>query len=199
MRDKKKDQYYRAAKAAGYRSRAAYKLRQLNRKYRLIRKGDRVLDLGAAPGGWLQMARELVGEEVLGVDLDYIAPLNLENVRTIQGDFTDPEVRDRIKGIIPEADAVISDASPDISGVWSMDHFRSVELCRDVLELAGEVLRPGGSILMKQFQGEETPGFFQELKGMFHYAKLAKPRASRDQSAEVYLLGKGYSGTSGSL
>jgi 23S rRNA (uridine2552-2'-O)-methyltransferase len=194
IRDKKKDQYYKQAKAAGYRSRAAYKLRQLNKRHRVIKKGNRVLDLGAAPGGWLQMARELVGEEgfVLGVDLDYIAPLNLENVRTIQGDFTEPKVQERIKEIMPEADAVISDASPDISGVWSMDHFRSVELCRAVLELAEEVLRPGGNILMKQFQGEETKGFFQTMGGMFQYTKIAKPRASRGQSAEVYLLGKGY-------
>jgi 23S rRNA (uridine2552-2'-O)-methyltransferase len=193
IRDKKKDQYYRQAKAAGYRSRAAYKLRQLNTKYRIIKKGDRVLDLGAAPGGWLQMAREIVGEKgfVLGVDLDYIKPLEYETVRVIQGDFTDPEVKEKIKDILPEADVVISDASPDISGVWSMDHFRSVELCRGVLELAGDLLKPRGNILMKQFQGEETKGFFQTMGGMFEYTKVAKPRASRGQSAEVYLLGKG--------
>jgi 23S rRNA (uridine2552-2'-O)-methyltransferase len=194
IRDRKKDHYYRKAKAEHYRSRAAFKLKQLNKKFKLIRRGYRVLDLGAAPGGWTQAAREIVGEEgcVLGVDLEWIEEFPFDNVLTLQGDFTKKATLLEIKELMPAVDAVISDASPDISGVWDIDQFRSVELCRSVLGICGDVLKPGGTFLVKVFQGEAVNEFMAEVKGSFSYTKTTKPKASRSRSAEVYIVGKGY-------
>lgn len=189
----KKDYYYRKAKKERYRSRAAFKLKQLNEKFRIVKKGDVVLDLGAAPGGWMQVLREIVAEEgfVLGVDLDDIKPFKFENIKAIKGDFTKDEVAGEIKKIIDSADVVVSDASPDISGVWDVDHFRSVELSRSALSIARDILKPGGNFLVKVFQGGETEDFFREVKGTFSYTKRTKPRASRDQSSEIYIVAKG--------
>lgn len=189
----KKDYYYRKAKKKRYRSRAAFKLKQLNEKFRIVKKGDVVLDLGAAPGGWMQVLREIVADEglVVGVDLDDIRPFKFENIKAIKGDFTKDEVAGEIKKIIDSADAVVSDASPDISGVWDVDHFRSVELSRSALSIARDILKPGGNFLVKVFQGGETEDFFREVKGTFSYTKRTKPRASRDQSSEIYIVAKG--------
>ncbi|MEE9474690.1 MAG: SAM-dependent methyltransferase [Candidatus Hydrothermarchaeaceae archaeon] len=189
----KKDYYYRKAKKERYRSRAAFKLKQLNEKFRIVKKGGTVLDLGAAPGGWMQVLREIVADEglVLGVDLDDIRPFKFENIKAIKGDFTKDEVAGEIKKIIGSADAVVSDASPDISGVWDVDHFRSVELSRSALSIARDILKPGGNFLVKVFQGGETEDFFREVKGTFSYTKRTKPRASRDQSSEIYIVAKG--------
>lgn len=189
----KKDYYYRKAKKERYRSRAAFKLKQLNEKFRIVKKGGVVLDLGAAPGGWMQVLREIVADEglVVGVDLDDIRPFKFENIKAIKGDFTKDEVAGEIKKIIDSADAVVSDASPDISGVWDVDHFRSVELSRSALSIARDILKPGGNFLVKVFQGGETEDFFREVKGTFSYTKRTKPRASRDQSSEIYIVAKG--------
>jgi 23S rRNA (uridine2552-2'-O)-methyltransferase len=189
----KKDYYYRKAKKERYRSRAAFKLKQLNEKFRIVKKGGVVLDLGAAPGGWMQVLREIVAEEglVVGVDLDDIKPFKFENIKAIKGDFTKDEVAGEIKKIIDSADVVVSDASPDISGVWDVDHFRSVELSRSALSIARDILKPGGNFLVKVFQGGETEDFFREVKGAFSYTKRTKPRASRDQSSEIYIVAKG--------
>ncbi len=189
----KKDYYYRKAKKERYRSRAAFKLKQLNEKFRIVKKGGVVLDLGAAPGGWMQVLREIVAEEglVVGVDLDDIKPFKFENIKAIKGDFTKDEVAGEIKKIIDSADVVVSDASPDISGVWDVDHFRSVELSRSALSIARDILKPGGNFLVKVFQGGETEDFFREVKGTFSYTKRTKPRASRDQSSEIYIVAKG--------
>jgi 23S rRNA (uridine2552-2'-O)-methyltransferase len=197
IRNKKKDYYYRRAKAEEYRSRAAFKLKQLNKKFRLIKKGDAVVDLGAAPGGWMQVARELVGDRgfVLGVDIARIEPFPVENIAIIRGDFTSPEVVDEIVEAVGRADVLISDASPDISGVWSIDHFRSLELAAQALELCRKVLRPGGNFLVKVFQGEGLEDFVREVRKNFGYVKVTKPRASRSKSSEVYIIGKKFSGS----
>lgn len=189
----RKDYYYKKAKREKYRSRAAYKLKQLNGKFKIIKKGNKVLDLGAAPGGWMQVLREFVGGDgfVLGVDLNEIRPPKTDNVVTIKGDFTTPEVVEQIKEKIEKADVVVSDASPDISGVWDIDHIRSVELSRSALSLAKDVLKPGGNFLIKVFQGSEVDDYFREVKEAFNYAKRTKPKASRDKSAEIYIVGKG--------
>lgn len=194
IKEKKSDYFYKKAKAENYRSRASFKLKQINKKFRLIKKGDRVLDLGASPGGWMQVAGERVGKKgfVLGVDLARIQGFEYDNIKSLQGDFTTEETIDEIKKIMPEADVVISDASPDISGVWEIDHFKSVDLCENALEIAKDILVPGGNVLMKIFQGEETKEFCDKIKYRFSYFKVTKPRASRGQSAEVYVLGKGY-------
>ncbi|MFH1773360.1 MAG: RlmE family RNA methyltransferase [Methanobacteriota archaeon] len=197
LREKKRDYYYKKAKEEEYRSRASFKLRQLNERFSLIKRGDKILDLGAAPGGWMQVAREIAGSRgfVLGVDLAKIQDFGFENVKSIQGDFTQKETIENIKEILPGCDVIISDASPDISGVWDIDHFRSVELCRSVLTIADGILKPGGNFLIKIFQGEHTSEFLNEVKKKFGYVKATKPKASRSGSAEIYIAAKGFAST----
>lgn len=147
-----KDYYYKRAKEEGYRARSAYKLKQINEKFRIIKKGSTVVDLGAAPGGWLQVAKELSGGLVVGVDIENIEPI--EGVTTIKGDITDEETLERIRDAIGgSADVVISDAAPNLSGIWDVDHARSVDLARAALRIAKQLLRPGGN-----FFGEGIPG-----------------------------------------
>ena len=192
--ERKREHFYRMAKREGYRSRAAFKIKQLDRRYGLLRKRDVVVDLGAAPGGWLQAAREAVGDHgfVLGVDLQPIAKLPYENVSTLVADITKPETRELIKAALPRsANIVISDASPSISGVWGVDHLRSIELARAALGIA-EVLAPGGKLLVKVFQGESLDEFLSEVKQGFEFVKVSKPIASRKGSAEVYVIAKGF-------
>lgn len=199
VKERKEDYYYRKAKEEMYRSRAAFKLFQLNNKFRLIKRGGKVVDLGAAPGGWMQVARKIVGREglVLGVDLEKIAPLGYENVASIVGDVFAEGTIASIKELIPAADVVLSDASPDISGVWTIDHLKSVDLCRRALQIAESLLKPGGNILFKIFQGEEAKELYLDVKERFDYAKMTKPKASREQSAEMYVVGKGFKPRSG--
>jgi len=194
---RKRDYYYRKAKEENYRSRAAYKLLQAARKYGFIKRGDVVVDLGAAPGGWLQAARQLVGDEgfVLGVDIKEIKPLNFDNVRTIVGDIRDPETLKKIKDLLPRpADAVISDVSPNVSGVWELDHARQIELAEASLNIALATLRKGGNFFTKVFQGDLFHQFLSEVKEHFHQVRIIKPEASRKRSAEIYVLGLNYRG-----
>jgi len=193
--DRKVDGYRKMARELGYRSRAAFKLLQLNKRYGLLKRGDVVVDLGAAPGGWLQVARRKVGEEgfVLGVDILPIRPLPYENVLTLVADIREEQTVSLILQSLPrKADVVLSDASPQISGVWEVDHSRSVELCRCVLRICERVLRAGGNALIKIFQGEEFDSFFSDFSKKFDFVKVSKPEASRRRSAEIYLVGKGY-------
>jgi 23S rRNA (uridine2552-2'-O)-methyltransferase len=197
----KREHYYRMAKRLGYRSRAAFKLIQLDRRHRLFSPGDVVVDLGAAPGGWLQVAAERVGGEgfVIGVDLNSIAPLGLANVRTLRADILQPETAELILDNLPrEADVVLSDASPKISGVWTVDHARSVELARGALRIAMRVLRRGGRFVVKVFQGEEFPELVAEVRRHFDFVKVFKPEASRKASAEAYIVARGFKKTAGS-
>jgi len=187
-----KDYYYRKAKEMRYRSRAAFKLKQLNERFRLMREGDVVLDLGAAPGGWMQIASEAVGESglVVGVDLVEIEPFNSENMVCLKGDIRDEKVIGMLREVCESYDVVLSDASPDISGAWSLDHYNSVELARRALEIARMLLREGGSFLVKVFQGALIREYAMEVRREFEYMKIAKPKASRSRSAEVYMVGK---------
>jgi len=194
-RERKREHFYRMAKRSGYRSRASFKVKQLNKRYNLLQRGDVVIDLGAAPGGWLQVAREEVGEEgfVLGVDLQEIAKLPYENVKTIVADITDASTPELTGNNLPRAaDVVLSDASPKISGIWSVDHARSVELARAALAIAGRVLAPGGRLLVKVFQGEFFEDFVGEVRKKFEFVKISKPLASRKGSAEAYVIAKGF-------
>lgn len=189
---RRRDIYYRKAKEENYRSRAAYKLKQILKKYSFIKPGDIVVDLGAAPGGWLQVAREVVGDRgfVIGVDIREIEPLNYENVYTIIGDIRETETLARIKAILSRpADAVISDVSPNISGNWDLDHVRQIELAECSLKIALAILRAGGNFLVKVFQGELFNQFLKEVKTYFNQVKIVKPMASRKESAEIYILG----------
>jgi len=194
MAYKRKDGYWKMAKKEGYRSRAAYKLMQLNKKFQLIKKNDYVLDIGCAPGGWMQVAREIVGENgyVLGLDVQKIRAFQEENVEFFQKDITDSDIVTMVKEKVETFDVVISDASPNITGIWDVDHFRSVELSEKVLDFGVEVLRTHGNFLVKVFQGEFMKSFFEKVKQRFSYTKVTTPKASRKSSAEVYVVGKNF-------
>ena len=192
IQERKRDYYYRKAKEEKYRSRAAYKLFQAVQKYQFIKRGDMVVDLGAAPGGWTQAARKIVGAEgfVLGVDLKPIEPFPEQNVRTIIGDITEPETVKQIQEMLPKkADAVISDVSPNISGIWELDHARQIDLAQRALKIALETLKPGGNFFVKVFQGDMLNDFVSIVKRHFEDVKIIKPKASRAKSSEIFILG----------
>jgi 23S rRNA (uridine2552-2'-O)-methyltransferase len=197
LRERRREPYYRLAKRVGYRSRAAFKLLQASKRKGLIQRGDVVVDLGAYPGGWIQASRSLVGESgfVLGVDLREVAPLPFPNVATMVGDVRDPALPKLIRDRLPrDPDVVISDVSPNISGVWEVDHARQIELAEKSLEVAAGLLRPGGSFFAKAFQGDMTKGFIDRLRRRFDEVEIVKPPASRSRSAEVYVLASGFHG-----
>ncbi len=186
-----KDHYYWKAKDEGYRARSAYKLKQINEKFHLIRKGDFVVDLGAAPGGWLQVARELSGKEgkVVGVDLEQIEPI--PGVVTFQADITEERTVDLVKEALGgEANVVICDAAPNLSGAWDVDHARSIDLSRSALAIAEKLLKPRGNFLVKVFQGDMFPGFLADVKKEFSSVQAHSPAASRKESAETYIVAK---------
>jgi 23S rRNA (uridine2552-2'-O)-methyltransferase len=195
LRQRRKDQFHRLAKEKGYRSRASFKLLQIVKRHRFLKRGDHVLDLGAAPGGWLQAARQVVGERgyVLGVDEEPIAPLDEENIVTLAADVTQADVLEQIQTKQKrEFDAVISDLSPNISGAWNLDHARQIELARSALKIARSLLKPSGNMLVKVFQGSELKEFQLDMRSSFQALRIVKPPASRPESAELYLLGLGF-------
>ena len=195
LRQRRKDQFHRLAKEKGYRSRASFKLLQIVKRYQFLKRGDHVLDLGAAPGGWLQAARQVVGERgyVLGVDEEPIAPLNEENIVTLAADVAQADVLEQIQTKQKrEFDAVISDLSPNISGAWNLDHARQIELARSALKIARSLLKPSGNMLVKVFQGSELKEFQLDMRSSFQALRIVKPPASRPESAELYFLGLGF-------
>ncbi len=186
----RRDYFYRKAKDEGYRSRAAFKLKQINERFNIIKKRDTVVDLGAAPGGWLQVAKELSGGRVVGVD---ILPIEeIEGVETIKGDIrleaTVEKIRKKIKK--EGADVVICDAAPNLSGNWSYDHARSIDLASSALECARKLLKPEGRFAVKVFQGDMFPEFLDKVRRHFAKVQGFSPEASRKQSAEIYVIGK---------
>ena len=194
IQDRKREYYYKKAKEENYRSRATYKLVQANAKYGFIQRNDVVVDLGAAPGGWVQAARKMTGKNgfVLGVDLKPIEPFTQEYIRTIIADLTEPDTVEQIRSFLPrEADTVISDAAPNITGVWEVDHARQIDLATKALEIAQCVLRPGGNFFVKLFEGEMFNDYIQTVRGLFEKVKIVKPQASRAKSSEMYLLALG--------
>lgn len=191
IQDRKRDYYYKKAKAENYRSRAAYKLAEAAKKYGFIPRSAVIVDLGAAPGGWIQAARKIAGNRcfILAVDLKPIAPFPQEYVRTLVGDMTDPAVVDQILAFLPrKADVVLSDASPNISGVWEVDHARQIDLANQALQVAVKVLRPYGNFFVKVFEGDLLAAFIQKVKESFQQVKVVKPKASRAQSSEMFIL-----------
>jgi len=154
-----------------------------------------VVDLGAAPGGWTQASLRIVGSKgfVLGVDLKRMEPIDQPNVRTILGDVTDSQTTQNIKESLPRsADVVISDVSPNVSGIWELDHARQIDLARRSLEVATSILKPKGNFFVKVFQGDMLNDFVKEVKQHFSFIKLVKPKASRAKSAELYVLGMNF-------
>ncbi len=194
IRDRKREYYYKKAKEENYRTELYTSLVQANEKYGFIQRDDVVVDLGAAPGGWIQAARKMTGKRgfVLGIDLKPIDPFTQEYVRTIIADFTESGIVELIRSFLPrEADVVLSDAAPNITGVWEVDQAKQIDLATTALEIAQCVLRPNGNFFVKLFEGEMFNEFILKAKDLFDTVKIVKPLASRQKSSEMYLLALG--------
>jgi len=184
-----RDHYYRLAKEEGFRARSAYKLLQINEKFHIIKRGECVVDLGAAPGGWLQVAAKLSGGKIVGVDLEDIIPI--PGVITFRADITNESTVDLVKEALGgDADVVICDAAPNLTGAWDMDHAVSVDLARSALIMARKLLRPRGNFVVKVFQGDMFLDFLNEVRKEFSSVQAHSPPASRKESAETYIVAK---------
>jgi 23S rRNA (uridine2552-2'-O)-methyltransferase len=189
LADAKRDHYRKLARDQGYRSRAAYKLKQINDSYRILRKGQKVADIGCAPGGWLQVAVGAVGStgRVAGIDLKAVEPV--EGATILQGSIDDPAaVSSLIEALGGRADVVLSDLAPNVSGMWEVDHARQIDRTRNALGLAKQVLGANGSAVFKVFEGEFLAELKEELKKSFAKVLVSKPQASRQESSELYLV-----------
>jgi 23S rRNA (uridine2552-2'-O)-methyltransferase len=188
------DPYVQRAHAEGWRSRAAFKLEEIQRSDRLLRPGMTVVDLGAAPGGWSQYAARLLAGRGRVIALDLLPMPSLPGVEFIEGDFSQDETLARLRATLAESkvDLVMSDMAPNMTGMADVDHDRSMNLVDLTVEFAGQALRPGGDLLSKVFQGREFQPLLARLRQSFESVKLRKPKASRARSAEVYVLARGY-------
>jgi 23S rRNA (uridine2552-2'-O)-methyltransferase len=191
--DRKKDYYYKKAKLENYRSRAAYKLIQLDERFNIFRQGDTVIDLGASPGGWSQVASEKVGQtgHVIAIDIKSLEPM--DGVVILKGDARSEFTKSKVRALMLDgkADIIISDMAPNISGNYNYDHARSIELASMALEYTGIFLRNGGSLVVKVFDGDLAQEFFEKIQGEFRMVKRFAPKASRKTSSEIYMIGKG--------
>lgn len=197
LQRRRKDQYYRLARIRGYRSRSAYKLQQTIRTYDLIKPGQKIVDLGAQPGGWLQVAREVVGPNglVVGIDIKKITPLPFDNVKLLEMDVYSENAVDRIISELKgPADVLLSDLAPSIIGAWDVDHARQVGLARRAVEISEKILDHKGNALIKLFHGPELKNLEDEAALFFEKSRLLKPKASRPESSEIYFLGLGFKG-----
>ncbi len=192
MREHVNDPYVQLAKKEGWRSRAAFKLMEIDDKDHLIRTGDVVVDLGAAPGGWSQVAARRVGEKGRVFALDVLEMQGIGGVEFIQGDFREDEVLNQFENLVGDRKAalVMSDMAPNMSGVTLVDRARGMYLAELALEFAKAHLKPDGAFLVKVFQGTDYDNFVKAMRDSFVSVATRKPKASRDRSAELYLLGK---------
>lgn len=189
----RQDSYYKKAKQEGYRSRAAYKLLELQQRFRLMKPADLVVDLGAAPGGWLQVAAKFVGKSgrVVGVDLQRIDAFREPNIILLQDDIASPEIPNKIEELLHgKAHCVLSDLAPRLSGIRDADTARSLELNRTALKAATALLRPGGTFLLKSFLNEELHNLTLEIKQHFDSVQRTRPEATRQGSSEFYFCAK---------
>ena len=187
------DKTYLRAKHEGYRSRAAYKLMEIQKKFSIIRPTDNIVDLGAAPGSWLQVERTLTTAQVLGIDLNPIG--ELAGVETIEGDINDPAVIALVKEKVPLVNVVLCDASPKLSGHKSYDQARIIELNEQALAFACKVLKQGGNFAIKSFQGTDFPELYADCKKYFYSVKTCNTKSTRKGSTELYVVAKNYIGT----
>lgn len=196
LREHHSDEYVQRSRADGYRSRASYKLLELQESDRLMRRGDLVVDLGAAPGGWAQVAARLVGEQGRVVASDILPMDALADVVFVQGDFTEDEVLQRVLDALGErrADLVMSDMAPNMSGIRDVDQPRAMLLAELALDFARKVLKPGGKFVCKVFHGEGFDAFVKEIRAAFGAVLTRKPDASRGRSREVYVIAKEFRG-----
>jgi 23S rRNA (uridine2552-2'-O)-methyltransferase len=192
--EKKKEHFYKEAKRVGYRARSSFKLLQIQKKFNVIKKGDVVVDLGAAPGGWSQVAKEIVGEAgtVVGIDISPITPLY--GVIFLQADMTKESSLEELENTLcgKKVDVVISDMSPDISGNYSVDHARSIYLSNQALKTAEAILKSNGNFICKVFSGEDLENFVRFINKKFQVVKRFFPPASRKASSEIYVIAKLY-------
>ena len=187
------DPYVRAAREQGWRSRAAFKLIELDDRFHVLRRGVRVVDLGAAPGGWIQVALQRGAASVVALDLLAMEPLR--GTTLLQGDFTDPAVVAQVEAALGgKADLVLSDMAPNTTGHGATDHLRIMALAELALEFALEVLAPGGGFVAKVFQGGSERGMLERMKQSFAVVRHAKPPASRKESSELYVVATGFRG-----
>jgi len=196
LREHFNDPFVKQAQKDGYRSRASYKLLEIQEKDRLIRPGMSVIDLGAAPGGWSQVTSRLIGGQGRLIASDILEMDSIPDVTFIQGDFTQDEVLEQILQAVGDShvDLVISDMAPNMSGTPEVDMPRAMFLCELALDLAGRVLKPGGDFLIKIFQGEGFDQYLKDVRSKFDKVQMRKPSSSRDRSREQYLLARGWKG-----
>jgi 23S rRNA (uridine2552-2'-O)-methyltransferase len=196
LREHFNDPFVKMAQKDGYRSRASYKLLEIQEKDRILRPGNIVIDLGAAPGGWSQVTSRVLGDKGRLIASDILEMDSIEDVTFIQGDFTEESVLAQILAAVDNqpVDLVISDMAPNMSGVRMADQARAMYLCELALDLAGQVLRPGGDFLIKIFQGEGFDQYHKQVRQMFEKVQMRKPLSSRDRSREQYLLARGFRG-----
>ena len=194
LRDHFNDAYVKKSKYEGYRSRASYKLLEIQRKDNFIKPGMTVVDLGAAPGGWSQVAAELVGDKGRVIASDILPMDIIANVEFVQGNFTEQGVLDKLVDQLcgSQVDLVISDLAPNMSGMKGIDQPQAMNLAELALDMSRSVLKPGANFLVKVFQGEGFESFRQELRETFRTVKTRKPAASRTKSSEIYLLAGDY-------
>ena len=190
------DPYVQLAKKEGWRSRAAFKLMEIDDKDKLLRRGEVVVDLGATPGGWSQVTSRLIGGQGRLIASDILEMDSIPDVTFIQGDFTQDQVLAQILEAVgnSQVDLVISDMAPNMSGLAAVDMPRAMFLCELALDLAGRVLRPGGDFLIKVFQGEGFDQYHKDIRKLFDKVQMRKPLSSRDRSREQCLLARGFRG-----
>lgn len=190
----KNDHYVKSARKDNYRSRAVYKLQEIDEKDRLIRPGMYILDLGAAPGGWSQYASKKITPGGKLIAIDRLEMIEIPDVEFILGDILDEQTIHKCISLSGhrQIDLVISDIAPNLTGIRDTDQARSLELAKSVVDVAFQVLKPGGGLLIKLFEGSEIDSFRNELTSKFQRVMVRKPRASRDSSREIYMLGCGY-------
>ena len=194
LEEHESDPYVKAARAAGYRSRAVYKLEEVQRTDRLLKPGMSVVDLGAAPGGWSQYCARLLNGKGRIVALDILPMDSIKGVEFIQGDFGSDEVFESLMALLgtDKVDLVLSDIAPNMSGMADVDHLRAMHLVELTLDFAERSLKPGGDYLVKVFQGRDFQPFMQRLRTLFDTVKTRKPKASRARSPELYVLARGF-------
>ena len=187
-----RDGYYRKARKEGYRSRAAYKLLDVQKRFQVIRDDDNVIDLGCAPGSWLQVLHELTDGQVIGIDLNPVP--SVEGVVILTGDFTTEYMHEKVRSLMSEANVIVCDASPNLSGNKSFDQARSAGLSEEACDFAVEFLKPGGNFVIKAFHGDMFHLILEKMRLNFFGVKVYRSKAARKGSTEVYIVGKKFKG-----
>ena len=187
-----KDSVYKKSVRDGYRARSAYKLLDINQRFNIVRRTDNVVDLGAAPGSWLQVLRTMTDGQLLGVDLNPIVPM--ENVITVTGDFTTPEIQEKVLELMPLVNVVVCDAAPHLSGAKAYDQARVMALNEDALRFAEKLLKQGGNFVMKSFQGTDFNELLELVKERFYSVRVIRSTATRRGSTECYIVAKNFIG-----